>query len=376
MNTISDKLFSWRVNPYRLFFPLASIAGGFGVLTWILFRYQWMSQYPREIHAHLMYFGFLWTFVAGFLMTAIPKMTQTLKAEKVEIGLIYGSVVLQILCLTLNLMTFSNLVFTFQNLVLFYFIARRFLKTRRIPFEGILFIPMGFLMLGFGFVFIFIFPERGQEALYLFAGEAFILNLIVGLGSRLIPSISKSPEASLPTDPNRERYWRAPVLIGIFLNFGYLLQFFGHLDLGLLVRAVVIAYVVVINFQMLKRFSKFTVVGLGLKIGSGFLVLSHLLMLSYFNSKVAAAHLLYIGGFTLITFMVGTRVRLAHGSQSLDYELKSLRMIFVVGSLVLAAVLRWLAGVEVSSPFLLQASTLFLIVILLWSYKFSTFKEI
>ena len=60
--------------PFRIFFPLATLFGLSGVSLWPLFFLGLHKFYPGPMHARLMIEGFLGGFVIGFLGTAGPRL--------------------------------------------------------------------------------------------------------------------------------------------------------------------------------------------------------------------------------------------------------------------------------------------------------------
>src|SRR5262245_36269773 len=64
-------------DPYRVFFPLGIVLGVFGVAIWPLYYYNFTQGYSGRAHALVQANGFLYAFVLGFLLTAIPKFTGT-----------------------------------------------------------------------------------------------------------------------------------------------------------------------------------------------------------------------------------------------------------------------------------------------------------
>src|SRR5215510_14711024 len=64
-------------DPYRLFFPLGIILGLLGVSIWPLYYYGVTPGYSGRAHAFVQTDGFLYAFIIGFLLTAIPRFTGT-----------------------------------------------------------------------------------------------------------------------------------------------------------------------------------------------------------------------------------------------------------------------------------------------------------
>src|SRR5215510_15562617 len=64
-------------DPYRIFFPLGIILGVTGVAMWPLYYFAITASYSGRVHAYVQTDGFLYAFIAGFLLTAIPRFTGT-----------------------------------------------------------------------------------------------------------------------------------------------------------------------------------------------------------------------------------------------------------------------------------------------------------
>src|SRR5689334_7121293 len=60
--------------PFRLFFPAATLAGIVGVALWPLHFLGALQSYPGESHARIMAQGLFGGFILGFLGTAMPRM--------------------------------------------------------------------------------------------------------------------------------------------------------------------------------------------------------------------------------------------------------------------------------------------------------------
>ena len=137
MNSVKNEE---RIEPYILLFPTGCLLGFLGLVFWIFFQLGWIQFYPRALHGNLMFFGFLWSFVAGFLMTAVPKMTSTSAAHIGEISFAVALVFIQMVLNVRNLTDISVFVFLMQNAFLLFFVVRRFLVNRKVPFFGFIFL--------------------------------------------------------------------------------------------------------------------------------------------------------------------------------------------------------------------------------------------
>src|SRR5262245_1269644 len=66
-----------RRDPYRLFFPLGIAVGIAGVAIWPIYYFGLSSGYSGRAHAFVQSTGFVYAFIVGFLLTAIPRFTNT-----------------------------------------------------------------------------------------------------------------------------------------------------------------------------------------------------------------------------------------------------------------------------------------------------------
>src|SRR5207244_12233135 len=64
-------------DPFRLFFPLGIVLGVAGVSIWPAYWLGLTPGFSGRAHAFVQADGFLYAFVAGFLLTAIPRFTGT-----------------------------------------------------------------------------------------------------------------------------------------------------------------------------------------------------------------------------------------------------------------------------------------------------------
>ena len=62
--------------PFRLFFPAATLAGLIGVALWPILLMGWTDNYPGPSHTRLMVQGFFGGFIFGFLGTAMPRLVE------------------------------------------------------------------------------------------------------------------------------------------------------------------------------------------------------------------------------------------------------------------------------------------------------------
>lgn len=358
-------------NPYKPLFSLGIVSGLLGVMVWPLFTHHWLAFYPKQAHVQIMFFGFFWSFVAGFLFTAIPRMTGTPLASVVDVLIAAVLIAVQNVINYTPYYESSAVVFIGQTLYLLYFIVPRFLEKRKIPFDGFLFFPAAFAMSLLGVVFYQVYGD--MRFLIILSGEAFLTNLIIGLGSRLIPAVSRLPNAFMHPGMAVPLRWKTMFVKVFLLNTSFVAEAMGYKDLGNILRLLVVGYIAVDSFGLLKKGTVFSVVALGLKCSVFFMIMSYVArLIPSDHNPVAHSHLLYIGGFSLLTLMIATRVALAHSQTSLDYELKSILVFSVVALVSLSALMRWLANYDISDVWIYLSIAFFTSAYLIWLAKHLT----
>src|SRR5579863_2074072 len=83
---VGDSL--WRSEPFRIFFPAGVIFAWVGVGHWLMYASGVLSSYSCRFHGLVQMQAFMMAFAAGFLLTAIPRRTQSPAASSLEIGAI------------------------------------------------------------------------------------------------------------------------------------------------------------------------------------------------------------------------------------------------------------------------------------------------
>lgn len=356
-------------NPYRIFFFVGILSALVGVSYWPLFGLGATGHYPRTEHGTLMYFGFMYSYIMGFLFTAIPRMTQTKPLGRGE--LVFAvSLQIALLASTIGTAQIWSIGFAFScYLFMVAFLLRRVRETEATPFPGLMFIPAALFMAAVGFVGHRL--SAGNDSFLLsLAGEAFVMNLILGLGSRLIPYISglvtQSPDS---VSPSRNGLAHC-IFVLCTLNSGYLLGNFGDTSVGAAMRSFATWWATVFLLKAFRRPQPGKTLALGLQISAFFLAFGQTMRLPMFGLGLAGAHLVYIGGFTLMTLLISTRVVLSHGNAGLEYENRSWGLGVMLGLTGASAVMRFLAASDLSSASMLGAAAALLLGLCIWLFKF------
>lgn len=357
------------VEPYRILFPIGVLFALFGVGIWL--RGGAFQDYAiwAGIHSQIMVGAFLFAFAAGFLMTAVPKMTASFPARPFEIWvaavLVLGNAFFALK--GLSEIFFASAFISISFLLAFFF--RRFLARTKSPPKFFPFVIMG-LFSGLLGSFLLATGWRGDfwpalgKSLYF---EGMILFLILGIGSRLIPVISGR---GAPVEHGNAVTRNLMLGSLVFLSYG--LHAGGIILAAGLLKFSTVFLIAAVNWKLFARINTPSKLAHGMR-GSGIMVLAGLLLSGLYPAyAVHWMHLTYIGGFGLMTFTVASRVTLAHGSYDLGIEARS-RILWIAGSLILLASLTRVAapfaGVGYPSHIFYAALT-WTVAVSLWAFSF------
>ncbi|MGZ5278640.1 MAG: NnrS family protein [Pseudobdellovibrionaceae bacterium] len=364
---------SSSVEPYRFLFPLGAIFAVLGVIVWIKYAMFPDSVYPVQVHSHLMMGAFIFAFAAGFLMTAIPKMTASFPATASELILAHIFVLGNALLVFLGTAEHFYLMSAVSIFGLILFFARR-VRHRQKPLP--LFFPFVLMGLLSGFVGTLIgalplFFNIPSEILFLgrkLYFEGMTLFLILGIGSRLIPVISGRGIV----DQTGASVVIRNIILGLVLISGFILEASGKYLVGGILKSIAVTWVAYQSWGILAKSKTKSRLALGLRI-SGLMVLAGLYMSALQPAfAVHWMHLTYIAGFGLMTLTVASRVTLAHGSYDLAFEAKS-PALWICGGLILAAALARVSAPFIASGYishLLYAALLWILAVVIWGAVF------
>lgn len=285
-----------------------------GLVVWVLFGFYSSEYYLGKMHAHYMIGIFLLSFVIGFLMTAIPRMT----GSPVSTG---KELLLQLLPMlsaafwglfeTQETLFFSSLALAL--IVLFIFCFRRIITASHMLPDVFPFVIVSLLSGFWGtLLLIFGFTDIGGRLLYL----NMVLGLCVGVGARLIPMI-------LGLGCTKSYGVKEMWAVGLLLIASCFIESFWNESYGSLLR-VLLLLVVYFRYWNAHQFSKFnSSVSWGIRAASFSIVMGTLGLWLFPEYRLEGLHLLYISGFGLLTLMVASRVILAHGNFDLSLEFKN-----------------------------------------------------
>jgi uncharacterized protein involved in response to NO len=235
-------VYAFVKEPYRIFFPLGIIFLIWGALIWLPQLWN-TGSYPVLAHRYLMLNGFSASFIAGFLMTAVPKFSGTDIAKKNEVIAFFLVTLSGLIAAYLDFERTVMMISSVQAGLLLSFLIFRISKRNSNPPYSFIFIFVGlglWLLSGLGFLIL------EKEIFKRLHYEGAIAAIILGVGSRLIPGILGHVEVVMS---QRARYEKpvsilSTVPIDFFiLIIAFIMSYFFIEEWGSVVRAIVVFYV-------------------------------------------------------------------------------------------------------------------------------------
>src|SRR5262245_30666710 len=325
-----------RLEPYRVLFPIGLTYGLIGAGLW-----PWHALggigYPGAAHRLLMMQGFEQCFVLGFLLTAMPGLTKGPPCRGPELVLAVVSVLSYGFAVLLGAWRAAEAAFAASVALLILVVASR-LRPSSSPR------PMELLFVGLGLVFGLsgALMQLSTSGLDPFAGRlislGMVLSLVLGLGGLLVPTFTgmRSPLAIPGIAGPHERRGRAVlyiVLVGA-LACAFALEAAGLGRAGATVRAASATVMIVLVWKLVRPPGRRDAPAFALW-GSGWLLVTGLWLAALApRYTLAALHVVFIGGFGLLTMGVATRVVVAHGQHPLADERRILAPLLVATMLL------------------------------------------
>src|SRR5207237_10936342 len=122
--------------PFRLFFPVATLAGIIGVALWPLHLLGFIATYPGQFHARIMAHGLFGGFILGFLGTAMPRMLSARPMRGLEAGALLLLHSAAVAAYTSGELHAGNALFLTTLLAFVAIMARRFRERKDLPPPG------------------------------------------------------------------------------------------------------------------------------------------------------------------------------------------------------------------------------------------------
>jgi uncharacterized protein involved in response to NO len=316
--------------PFRLFFPAATLAGVIGVALWPILLLGWTDNYPGPSHARLMVQGFFGGFVLGFMGTAMPRLVGARPFAAREAFALLAMFLSNVAANTVGMNVLADWLFVGELVFLFSLLKRRCHAGGELP-------PPSFVLVGIAFASamagtaLHLAGRRWElsQSLELLARllsyHSFVLLCILGAGGFLLPRFlglgvrRRFPESTEATPPWK-RSVRFAKAAGMILLLTYVLEAIGWNGAGGTARAVVI--IAYLAYEMPLERLRWSWRGVQGQLIVGLVCLPlGILAAGWFSSmRLTLSHVELVGGFALITTGVATRVVFGHsgGREKLD----------------------------------------------------------
>jgi uncharacterized protein involved in response to NO len=369
-----------RAEPFRLFFPLGTLVGLSGVSLWPLFFAGLHKFYPGPMHARLMIEGFLGGFVIGFLGTAVPRLLSAPSLRAWEVGTL---AVLHLLTAGLHI-AHQSLLGDASFLLLLLLFATMLLRRLR---KGVDLPPPSFALVGLGYLAglfgtaLWVCGLLGwvEGTVMLMGGmwlnEAFLILLVLGVGGFLFPRFLRI-EGLPPLDEARKASgaWLIRATLSLLAGVTILASYWWQAKQGVssgaaIARAAAALIYVAAMIPVYRGRNWGHTVPQAVAVALAAIVVGMLFPLISQAQRVAGLHVIFLGGFTVITFTVATRVILGHSGNGRLFDSPLVFLRVTVLLLVLGTVLRvWGDVLGPRAQLLNGASYLWMIAAVVWGW--------
>jgi uncharacterized protein involved in response to NO len=329
--------------PYRVFFPLGIAFGLAGVAIWPLYTFGITASYSGRAHALVQTDGFLYAFIAGFLLTAVPRFTGTRPPSRAVQYWLAAMLIVSVAASELRAFALGTTMFLAAHMALLVLVARRFLRRQQRPPASFVLIGLGLLAGALGGLVTAgvaweIAPAAWDPAGKRMLTEGMVLLLVLGVGGFLGPRLLGF--AALPTPGQSHHGSPLPWAVAGLTIFVSVPAEYG-LDLPWMafVRAAVVTAVVVPTLQLWRAPAARTTLSWTVWIAHWVIVAGvwHVAFAPRYRADFL--HMLFVGGFSLLILAVATRVTLSHGGKDLTLERRSwpLRIGLTLGLIAMLA---------------------------------------
>lgn len=322
-------------DPYRVFFPLGILLGLAGVSVWPFYAFGITEGYSGRSHAFVQICGFLYSFAAGFLLTAIPRFTGTENPARWVQYIVAGLLVVCVVAFELGIFTLGHTAFLAAHLTVITLAVRRFVRRQQNPPATFGLVGMGLMTgvlaatLNAAIAFELIAPLWDPLAKRLLT-EGMFLMLVLGVGGFLGPrllgftALSKFgvPAATSTNAPALNTTSLGYAGVGMLLLLSLIAEYGLGFGPAAFVRALVTTAVIAVTLRPWQLPAVRTTLAWCVWTASLLVVLGVWLVPLVPAYRADVLHVLFIA-FTLLIVAVGTRVTLSHGGHPLSREQRS-----------------------------------------------------
>lgn len=307
--------------PFRLFFPLATLAGIIGVLLWPLHLLGVMPTYPGQIHARIMAHGLFAGYIIGFLGTAMPRMLTANPLRPIELFPVTLAYLATFAAYCIGSIRLGSALFATTIFLFAAIMWPRIGKRKDLPPPGFILVAMSLLVAVAGAVLGALdlaekFPTApALERLLTYQG--FVLLPILGIGPFILPRFFGLQSAhDLPESLSPTRAWLRKAALaagaGILIIITFCIEAKGSIRLAYALRFAATFGYMLLEMPLKSGPDGTNVFGAAIRIALIGIISGFLAVALFPGYRVGLLHLTLVGGFALITFVVATRVLFGH----------------------------------------------------------------
>lgn len=315
--------------PHRLFFPVGAVFAIAGVAPWPAFALG-LGGWPGELHARLMVQGFELAFIAGFLLTFLPRVTRT--PDVVRPAETAAVMLLVLACgaaAWVGAVALAEAAFVLALVVLAAIFVDRMRRRRNDPPEEVFFVPLGIALgIAGGLVQLAAAvggiaepaPRFGLRLVSL----GMVLAIVLGVGAMLVPTFVGIkdplviPRISGPHERGMRRLFYA--LLAQLLVAAFVLEALGLPGAGAGTRAAVAWILLLWVWKLWRLPTRAGALG-WLLWSAGLLVGIGLAGAALWPAHATGLqHLTLLGGYGCLTLGIATRVAVTHGGHGVEAE--------------------------------------------------------
>ena len=344
-----------------------------GALIWLPLLWN-PTDYPVLAHRYLMLNGFFGCFACGFLMTAVPKFSQTLTASWFEINFFILVTCFGVWAAYSDNSSLVLSISALQPLIILFFLVTRIFHRKQNPPYSFLFLAVGLILwLLSALASIFVDPEAFKSLHY----EAAIGCIILGVGSRLIPGILGHVDIVSAQRQRSEKLiplYRAVPLPFLLIILSFLISYFLPETSGQILRALVVFLVGIVFWRLHKAPASRSALTWSIWIASWMIALSFGFKAFWQEGLIHMSHAFFISGIVLLTLLVATRVLQSHGPK--EEKLEHSKLLYLITFfLVLSAATRVSAFLlpHLYLSHLAYSSFILSLAVIIWSIKYLRF---
>lgn len=372
----------WRREPYRVLFPVGVALACAGILHWLLHALRLWPDYRPVFHAMTQVQGFLTCMAAGFLLTMIPRRTQSAPPAGWQVAVCVLAPVITMAAAWQRRWTLAQLAWIAAALVLAGFALQRLYGagSGRRPPVGFVWIPLGLAMglagaLG-SLAAAWAAPQQAwlhtlASALVL---QGMFIGFVLGAGALALPLMTRDgAPPDLGAGPHDRLALAAHLTAAALLVASFWLEATVSLRLALGVRAAVVLAVYVFGIEMWRPPARPGWNARAIWGAAWCVPLGYVLAAARPQDALAGLHVSFIGGFALLALLISVQVTLGHAGHA-DLRLGRPWAVPWITALAAAAIgfraameldprrfFPWMAG---AAAFFLAAASVWLVFVL------------